>query len=114
MCNPLQKITSGMKSIFLDTLSYLLTPQNIERKQGHRKLFKLVRHSILTPRQTGKEVVTVRAVLLQPKINGELNMFGKRKIDLLEQVRYVTCARISSPKQDLQSQIDAIETVYQQ
>ena len=36
-------------------------------------------------------------------------MFGKRKIDLLEQVRYVTCARISSPKQDLQSQVDSIE-----
>ena len=35
-------------------------------------------------------------------------MFGKRKIDLMEQVRYVTCARISSPKQDLQSQVDSI------
>ena len=37
-------------------------------------------------------------------------MFGKKKIDLLEQVRYVTCARISSPKQDLQSQIMCIES----
>jgi len=60
---PLQKITSGMKSILLPTLSYFLTPQNIERKQEHRKLFKLVRRSSITPRQTGKEVVTVRAVL---------------------------------------------------
>jgi len=36
-------------------------------------------------------------------------MFEKRRIDKLDSVRYVTCARISSPKQDLASQVSEIK-----
>jgi len=60
---PLQKIRKGLMAIFLATLPYLLTPQNIERKQTHRKLFKLGHSSSISVQFTLNIVVTVRHVL---------------------------------------------------
>jgi len=45
---------------------------------------------------------------MDKKRTGNTTMFEKRRIDLLEQVRYVTSARISDPKQDIASQVAEI------